>query len=183
MAWTPQELLEKQRDDYTDFHTTIDGDHRYVHEGKKFSVFVEEDLVKSAKHYLSLHTPVVVSGKMIHWRPSIISSTASVVIVRIYEDAIITNGQVLTPNNMNRSSSLQSSCTLKNGVTVDITGATKIGMYYVGSGGSPQSVSGGYDAGSSEEFVLSADTEYAIEIEVSSVADTKVIVELRWYEE
>lgn len=171
-----------QTDFMTGFHTTIDGDHRYIHDGMKFSVPIERIMAKAEKYLISFTAPAGSTGKLAHWRPAVISSTASNLIVRLYENIVSAGGSSVTPINMNLNSANVSVSTVKKGVTATVNASNIIALFSVGLGGGPQSRAGG-SGGATEEIVLDAGTEYIIEIEEPNVASTTAIVELRWYEE
>lgn len=173
-----------QVDTLTGFHTTIDGDHRYIHEGKKFSAPLEITMAQDDIYLISFTSPTAASGKYAHWRPAVISSTASNLLVRIYENISSgETGDAVTPLNMDRNSATASVSTVKKGVTATVAAANLIAIFSVGSGGGPQSRGGGTGGGATEEMILEAETEYIIEVEEPNVAATTAVVELRWYEE
>lgn len=172
-----------QADTLTGFHTTIDGDHRYIHEGKKFSAPLEITMAQDDIYLISFTSPTVASGKYAHWRPVVISSISSNLLVRIYEDIASTGGDAVTPLNMDRNSATASVSTVKKGVTATVAAANLIAVFSVGSGGGPQSRGGGTGGGATEEIILEVETEYIIEVEEPNVAATTAVVELRWYEE
>ena len=171
-----------QVDTATGAHTIIDSDHRYIHEGKKFSAVVEQALARDETYKLSFISPSVVSGKYAHWRPALISSSSSLLIVRLYENITSTDGTPVTSVNANRISTTTASTVVKKGVTADVSAATPIAIFSVGSGGTPQSQAGGA-VSADEEIVLKRDTEYIMEIEEPNVAATTVYVHMKWYEE
>jgi hypothetical protein len=83
---------------------------------------------------------------------------------------------------MNRNSTTMALTTVKEGITADVSLASPIAIFAVGSGGGPQSRAGG-GIGAAEEIVLEQETEYILEIEEPNVAATTAVIELRWYEE
>ncbi|NCC35505.1 MAG: hypothetical protein EOM24_26360, partial [Chloroflexia bacterium] len=143
-----------QEDTLTGFHTTIDGDHRYIHDGLKFNAPIEVTMAQDDIYKLSFLTPTVLSGKYVHWRPSLVYSSGSALYVRLYEDVSSgETGSAVTAYNMNRGSATTSASTIKEGVTADVSAASPIAIFAVGAAGGPQSRSGGA-AGASEEIVL-----------------------------
>jgi len=182
MAWTPQELFEKQRDELTNFHTTIDGDHAYIHRGRKFNATIEQDIAKNSTYKISFVSPTTISGLHANWRPALFFSSLSLLYVRVYENIASTGGSAVTPINMNRTSDKVAIAVVKKGITADVSSATPIKAYMVGSGGGPNARSGGA-SGAEEEIILKAQTEYIIEIVEPDTAATKLMLQLRWYEE
>jgi hypothetical protein len=180
---TMEALVSQQEDTLMGFHTTIDGDHRYIHDGIKFNAPIEVSMAQDDIYKLSITTPTVASGKYVHWRPSLIFSSGSALYVRLYEDISSgETGSAVTSYNMNRTSATTALATVKEGVTADVSTASPIAIFAVGSGGGPQSRSGG-GVGAAEEIVLEQETEYILEIEEPNVAATTAVIELRWYEE
>lgn len=171
-----------QVDAATGAHTIIDSDHRYIHEGKKFSTVLEQALAQDEIYKLSFISPSAESGKYVHWRPALISSSGSLLIVRLYENVTSAGGSAIIPVNANRISQTIALTTVKKGVTADVSGATPIAIFSVGSGGTPQSRAGG-SVSAGEEIVLKQGTEYIMEIEEPNVAATNVYVQMKWYEE
>ena len=102
---TIAETVEGARDKYTGFHTQIDGDHRYIHEGLAFSYLgTTGELSAAAKYAITIKTPVDTSGVYVHLRPAKFSATANTISITIAEGSTTTGGSAVIPFNRNRNS-------------------------------------------------------------------------------
>lgn len=177
-------IFEKVKDSITGFVTQITGDHRYIHEGKAFTYIGTTGSLAagSGTYSVSIHTPTVLSGKKIHFRPAKLSSTANTMLLTVTEGSTTTGGTAATPINRNRNSSAVSQSVVKAGITVSVAGTT-IHSEAVGGGSNPSNSVGGA-GGANEELVLLPDTEYAIKIDnIGATTASTGYFELFWYEE
>lgn len=171
-------------DQFTGFTIGISGDHAYIHKGKGYVINgVTASLASGASESISFKTPAATTGKMIHFRPTRVSSRANSASVTMIEGAVTTSGTKQTPQNLNRNKPNASLVDVYTGATISVAG-TGGTIYYseVGSGGA--SDRGGGSDGSNEERVLKPDTTYSITFTNTGAATASVSsYTLFWYEE
>ena len=177
------QVLEWFSDKFTRFLTQISGDHRYIHEGKAFSVIGNTGSVSAASSYVvSITTPPMERG-FIHLRPAIIGASANLTSVTIAEGATVTGGTASIPVNLNRNSKKASFVDFRLAPTVGVAGGTTIYQEILGTGGSTPARAGGA-GGAEHERVLKPNTTYTITFTVigASTAST-AYYDIWWYEE
>lgn len=170
----------------TDGTRTIDTDHGYIHEGKLFTapVFISA-LAAAGSNKITILTPSVASGKYIHYRPALISTSGDKVSVDLYEASSgNSGGSDVTAINRNRvmSSTATTMQAIKSGVTVTTNG-TLIDKQYIGGGTNVGGSSQGGTIGQEHEMVLKQNTLYTIVVTNGSSASNNILVTLKWYEE
>ncbi len=171
------------RDKFTGFFTQITGDHRYIHQGKAFSVIGNTGSVAAAGSYVvSLTTPPK-ERAFIHLRPAIVGASANVTSVTIVEGATVTGGSAATPVNLNRNSSKTSYVTFALAPTVSVAGSTTIYQEIIGTGGATPARAGGA-GGAEHERVLKPNTTYTITFTViGATTASTAYYDIWWYEE
>lgn len=177
------ELIELASDSFTHFQTGISGDHRYIHEGKAFSIIGNTGSVASGSSYsLAIKTPVDTSVAYIHLRPAITAATTNVTSVTVAEGSTITGGSAVVPINLNRNSINKSKVKCTAGVTVSAAGTT-IYQDIFGAGGATPARAGG-SSGAEHERVLKPDTIYSITFTViGATTASTAYFDVWWYEE
>ena len=173
-----------QIDQFTKFPIVVQSDHAYIHDGIGYTISgATASIAAGASWTMVIETPLLASGKFIHFRPIGFSSTANIMEARIAESTTYSGGSAVTPWNRNRNSSIASACTVKTGVTITAEGAVKLGYFSAGTGG-VTSRSGGVADGSAEEIVLKPGTTYSITF--SNIGTTTATIgyySIFWYEE
>lgn len=171
-------------DQFTGMNAGISGDHHYIHLGKGYIVNGNTaSLAAAGVEHISLTTPPANSGKVIHLRPTRISSRANSMSVSIVEGAVMTGGTVAVPQNLNRRKPNVSGVKVYTGATLTTAGnGGTIYLSEVGTGGA--SDRGGGADGSNEERVLKPDTTYSITFTNTGAATATVgTFSIFWYEE
>lgn len=163
----------------TKYCGVISSDHAYIHKGLAYTAFISIGSI-SAAYDICFTTPNTASGKLIHWRPIGITSSADYVSWQMTEGETFTGGTATTPRNRNRNfaddSKMQAfvynaTCT-PAGTVVDIGG--------VGTSGIATAKAGG-QSGADEELLLLPDTTYCLTLTPDGA--TVVTLKLFWYEE
>ena len=104
-------------DPRTNLLITTPSDHAYIHAEKAYSVMTTIASIAAGAYYKIGFTTPAYTSKYIHYRPSIISSSANIVRQEIYEDATFTGGDEIIPLNLDRASTNESTVVLRRGVT------------------------------------------------------------------
>ena len=170
-------LVQGWTESLTKYIGQIDSDHAYIHEGLAFTYITSQTI--SEAYRVSFTTPSVASDKIIHWRPTGITSSANYVQVTLYENTVYASGADVVPFNRNRNSAKTTELqALALGTTR--SGGDIIQVKGVGTSGNPQARSGG-GTFASEELMLKPNTNYTLELVPAGV--TSVVLELFWYEE
>lgn len=173
--------LTPETDAFTRFAVSLSGDHSYIHQGKSFSAMGSTSLAANANYGVTILTPAATVG-FVHYRPALISSSASYIGVTLLEAPTVSGGTPGTIINRERNNTAASGCTYKYGVTYT-SGGTTLDMTSAGSGWTPPARAGGA-MGSDVELVLKPETTYILLINnPTGGATTTVIWNLFWYEE
>jgi hypothetical protein len=177
-------ILEGARDDLAGFIAVSDNDHKYIHEGYGFSIIGNTGaLSAAASWYISFRTPIATSGRFIHLRPAILSSTANLLLMQVHEGSLATVGTAATPINLNRNkqASIPSKVVATTNAT-SVTDGTAILQMAVGAAGTGNASGGGGGAGL--ERVLKPDTLYTIKFtNIGTATATTGYFDIYWYEE
>lgn len=178
-------LFQKAIEAFTGALSVIDNDHRYIHEGKAFSVRGNTGALTagSGVYYITFRTPIATSGKYMHLRPVLISSTANLLLLEIHEGSVVGSlGSAVIPSNLNRNSDNPAKSLVYAG-SGTVTDGTQIAQWCVGSGGGAGSNAGG-GSGAAMERVARPDTVYTVKISaIGSVTATTGYFDLFFYEE
>ena len=167
-------------DRFTGFQITVSGDHAYIHRGKGFSAMGGASLAANANYGLTITTPAA-NVKYVHFRPALLSSSASYVKATLYEAPTFTAGTAGTPINRNRNSTTVAASTYAFGATYT-SGGTIIDI--AAFGGGVEGKGGGQSSGAEQELVLKPSTTYLLWIQNPSTgATTQLVWNLFWYEE
>ena len=67
--------LDQMQESLTGYIGVIDSDHAYIHASLAYTSLINTGSI-SAAYRIGFTTPTVASGKEIHWRPIVISSSA-----------------------------------------------------------------------------------------------------------
>lgn len=179
------ELFKNALDKFTGFVTQISGDHRYIHEGKAFSLIGTATINDGATLKFSFTTPntdINTKKKYIHWRPAGITTSAAGLGYRLYRGSTsISGGSSVTAQNKNHNSLNVSQITnIMQGATA--TEGTLVQAMNYGTSGNPVAASGG--SGSADhEIVLAPNTAYTINLINLGGANSVVTWDFFWYEE
>ncbi len=170
-----------QADGFTGYPIVLSSDHSYIHKGLGFSLVGNSGSVAAAGTFvISFVTP---SGKYVHLRPTSIGSTKNLGLFTIAEGSKMTGGTAATPLNRNRNSSNKSLVTVKTGATISAEGSIKLVELSIGSGGKPNTRSGGQN-GENDEIVLLPGTAYSLKFSNIGETDSTVFYfSMFWYEE
>ena len=178
-----REYLFKSIDTTTENLATITTDHRYIHEGRLFCYPLKVALNGGASYKVTILTPDVASGLIMHYRPAYISTSGDNVTITTYEGSSgNSGGSAVTPINRNRGSTRTSQSTVNIGQTVTTNG-TMIDMQYVGGGTGVGSTSSGEISSAEDELYLNPATLYTIVIDNGSSDSNTIFLLLHWYEE
>lgn len=162
--------------------TAIDISHKKIHDGRAFAFICEKSaLASGASCWIYFLTN---SSKEVHFRPSMVFSTDSLIKAELYEKVTYTaeSGTAATVFNHNRrlASSITTDMVVKNNAT--ITGGTRLPFFIpAGVDGSRQSQSGG-PGGAENEWLLEENTAYGIKVTNLGSASTDVTIVPFWYE-
>jgi hypothetical protein len=178
------EILDKAQDKFAYFLGVSDNDHKYIHEGKAFSIRGNTGALTagSGVYYLTFTTPVLGAGRYIHLRPVALFATANIMLTEIHEGSTVgTAGAAAIPQNLNRNSGRKAMTTVTVGSGTVVDGA-QIVQYISGAGGGGNATGGG--TGTVAERVLKPGTVYTVKISNigASTASTGYF-ELFFYEE
>lgn len=104
MAGTVHPMMSGFREGLTGYCGTISSDHAYIHQGKsRVLCHTTASLAAAAVEKLAFTTPAASTGIYIHWRPSMISSSANAARYQLYEDTDYANGTVAAAQDANRN--------------------------------------------------------------------------------
>lgn len=177
------QTLEWVSDKFTRFFTQISGDHRYIHEGKAFSVIGNTGSIAAGNSYVVSITTPPKERAYIHIRPAIVGASANVTSVTIAEGATVTSGSATIPVNLNRNSKKVSYVTARLAPTVSVAGGTTIYQEIIGTGGATPARAGG-SGGAEHERVLKPNTTYTITFTViGATTASTAYFDIWWYEE
>lgn len=167
---------------FTKFFSVIQSDHAYVHKGLAYTSIIDTGSI-SASYKIGFTTPTVASGKVVHWRPADIGSTADQITFKLYSAISFSAGTAVAPFNRNQDDFPTETGDMQafaQGVTATVTGGKVVDAGTIGSAGTRFSTSGG-SGGSEHELVLIPNTSYVLDL---VPADATVgICNLFWYEE
>ena len=162
---------------------TVDSDHRYIHQKKKFSAFLKQSIAAGGTHVFCFKTPAT---KYVHYRPANVTPSADKVDLQIFEGAVFTagTGTLLEANNRNRNNPIVSGVELRSAPTVTTVGTLLPGFsaWLPGSAGVGQ-VRQGDIAGGDDEIVLAQNTTYRFVATNGSTSANVVGFRFNWYEE
>lgn len=171
---------EIQVDNTTGHPISITTDHHHIHEGYFFEAFKKMALsANGGVLNIGLLTPV---NAYVHYRKSLISTTADNLTIDFFESATLTGGTILTPVNHNRNNSNIANSVLKDSPTISNTG-TQIASYFLGGSAGVGQSRGGAELGESNEWVLKSNTQYLIRFTNGSTAINTFNANFVWYEE
>lgn len=148
---------------------------KFLRSGQAYEASFTTSVAQSGSFKTSFLTP---EDELIYIQGIVVSSTAAVVKVELYENVTSSAGTAFTPTNLNRNSANISSVTVKTGVTADVTSVTPLETFCVGAG-SANTVSGL----NGDSLQLKKNTEYILVVTELGVAATQVDVDIRWHEE
>jgi hypothetical protein len=177
------EILNLAQDKFAYFLGVSDNDHKYIHEGKAFSVRGNTGALTagSGVYYLTFTTPATGVGKYVHLRPTSLFSTASIMLIELHEGSTVaTAGSASIPLNLNRNSprTANTTVTVGSGTVVD---GIQVAQFIAGTGGTGNSTGGG--SGTVAERVLKPGTVYTVKISNIGAATSTGYFELFFYEE
>lgn len=161
----------------------ITNEHALIHAGEMFYAYSLTSINAGATLKFTFTTPAVASGKYIHFRPAVISTSGDKLTMTMTEiPTSISGGSDVTAYNRNRLSTTTALSTLKTGVTLTES-ATVVDVAYVGGGTGVGSVRSGAETGEQNEVVLKQNTVYSITLTNNSSAANIVFLKMMWYEE
>ena len=171
-------------DHLTGSEVSISQDHTYIHQGKAYELsYYTASLAAAATEYLSFTTPQLLGGKVIHFRPTSLSSYANAASITITEGAVMTGGTAATPRNCDRMKPDASLVTVATAATLSTAGIAIIYNDSVGSGGA-RNRSGGAGGGAENERILKPETTYSIAFKnIGASTATVIYYDIFWYEE
>ena len=178
------EILNAAQDKFAHFIGVSDNDHKYIHEGKGFSIRGNTGSLTagSGVYYVTFTTPSNGTGKYVHLRPVGLFSTANIMLAEIHEGSTAgTAGSAVVPLNLNRMSSKTALTTVTAG-SGTVTDGTQIAQLMAGAGGGGNNSGGG--SGTVAERVLKQNTVYTLK--VSNIGSSTASIgyfELFFYEE
>ena len=175
--------IEENFEMVTDSFKTIDTDHAYIHEKKKFSAFLKQSISAGGTHVFCFKTPAT---NYVHYRPANVTPSADKVDLQIFEDAVFTagTGTLLEANNRNRNNPPVSGVELRSAPTVTTVGTLLPGFsaWLPGSTGVGQ-VRQGDTADGDDEIVLKQNTTYRFVATNGSDSANVIGFKFNWYEE
>ena len=177
------EILNLAQDKFAYFLGVSDNDHKYIHEGKAFSVRGNTGALTSGSgvYYLTFTTPSSGNGKYVHLRPTSLFSTAAIMLTELHEGSVVaTPGTASIPLNLNRNSSKKAVTTVTVG-SGSVTDGLQIAQFIAGTGGTVTSAGGG--SGTVAERVLKPATIYTVKVSNIGAATSTGYFELFFYEE
>lgn len=177
------QIFELARDRVAGFIAISENDHKYIHQGRAFSVRGNTGSVAAAgTYYVTLTTPSSTSGKFIHLRPTAFFATANLTLLEVHEGSIVaTPGSDATPINLNRNSTKTALTTVTVGSS-SVTDGTQIIQINAGTAGQAGNSGGGF--GTIAERVLKPGTIYTFKFTViGATTASTAYYELFWYEE
>ena len=100
--------------------TTIDSDHRVIHDGRGFSLSLEGSLAAAASVTLMVAVP---AGTYMHWRFGSIGTDDTPFGIELRDNVVTSaDGSVIVSRNNNRASNNTSDCVVTSGPTITDTG-------------------------------------------------------------
>lgn len=178
------EILDIAQDKFAGFLAVADNDHKYIHEGKAFSLMGNTGSLTAGtgKYYFTLLTPPASSGIYIHLRPALIAATANQMMLQLHEGSVVGSaGSVAVPVNLNRNSAKLSQAVVRTGAGT-VTDGTLLMQWVVGSGSGAQGAGGG--AGGTVERLLKPGTLYTFTItNIGAVTASTGYFEMFYYDE
>lgn len=177
------EILNLAQDKFAYFIGVSDNDHKYIHEGKAFSVRGNTGALTagSGVYYLTFTTPASGSGRFIHLRPTSLFASAAIMLTELHEGSVVgTPGTASIPLNLNRNSPKAAMTTVTVG-SGTVTDGLQIAQFISGTGGTGNSTGGG--AGTVAERVLKPGTIYTVKISNIGATASTGYFELFFYEE
>lgn len=168
------------RENVTGGVTTIDSDHRYIHQGKLFESFVKTTILTTGTYAIAIHTPI---DKELHYRPSTISPSADKITIELFEGSTYSAGTNIPIINHKRTDGETATQAVKGGVTIGMAGTKIAQVFLPGSTGIGQTRTGGGFNGSNNEWILKKDTIYIYKITNESTESNTIQVNFFWYEE
>lgn len=179
------EVCRQIFDTFTDGIKTIDNDHNYIHEGKKFMYGENFSLASAGTKLYTFTTPSVSSGKQIHLRPPKISCSGDKLKWEFIENNFVngSGSNLLTKIYNFKRDGTSSLMQFFNGGEAEATPGTVLFPDYIGGGTNVGGNSTGGVTQDKEEIVLKVNTNYSY-LFTNSSANTNVInIFLSWYEE
>lgn len=163
----------------------IDVDHSYIHEGIKFEYSENFTLGTGTSKIISFTTPTTVSGKSVHFRPELVSTSADKLKIELYEGDVISGGsdKLTSIYNYNRQSTTTTSMQLFKTGTSQSTPGTKLLTSYIGGGTGVGQSKSGSETGPREEKLLAINTTYSLKFSNGSSGDNIINVIVSWYEQ
>jgi hypothetical protein len=148
----------------------IPSDHAYIHDGKQFYAYHKADITAGATLKFTFTTPAASTGKYVHFRPSVISSSGDKLSMTMTEiPTSVSGGSAMTAYNRNRLSTATCGCALASGVTLTES-ATVVDASFIGGGTGVGGTRSGAEAQENDEIVLKQDTVYSITLTNDSSA-------------
>lgn len=175
--------LHIARESITKAWKSIDTDHAYIHEGKKFVAYHKATINAAATLEFSFTTP---ETGYVHYRPAKITPSGDKVDTAIYKDAAVTaeTGTALIINNQNLNSDNISGVELLVAPTFTDEGDLLPGFssWLPGSEGIGQTRNGNAE-NANDEIVFEPSTTYRFLLTNGSSAANIIGFNFRWYEE
>lgn len=161
----------------------ITTDHKYIHEGKAFSIGNKMDIAASKVGAIQITTPAT---GVVHFRPAMINAIGGPIFASLLEDYSFVGGSEIPAVNHRRIGTPPASAVVAKGAT-DITavaGAAAVSLDTVVVGSSTQgSQKLGGSVSEMEEWPLKPSTNYLITLTNTAVSTSTVGYGLFWYEE
>ena len=177
------DILQNAVERVTQSFASISTEHKYIHEGRLFTVPVIQEIADGASYKITFTTPDADSNLFMHYRPAAVVTSADNVTVGLYEGSTgITGGTPHTVTNRRRIAPKVSETSVLLGTAVTGDG-TLIDQTYIGGSVGAGQARGGGELGEENEFVLKVDTPHTLVISNGSSTPQKVYVMLKWYEE
>lgn len=166
-------------DQLTGSVTTIDEQHRLIHEGM---VYTCVDRQTSVANGANADWLLITNGAYPHFRKMHVALENADADLYLYEDTEVSgNGTEVTPRNNNRNSTRVSNTQVFSGPTVTDVGDTVLDQLYIpDTGGFFATAAQGEDIG--EEWILKPNTNYLIRLTNNSGGAITVGLYLSFYE-
>lgn len=162
---------------------TITTDHASIHEGKLFYAYSKSSILAAGTLKFTFTTPAASTGKYVHFRPSIISTSGDKVTMTMTEiPTAVSGGTTLASYNRNRISTVTPESVLKTGVTLTES-ATVVDIAYIGGGTGVGGTQSGAGTTEADEIVLKQETVYSITLLNESASANTVFMKIKWYEQ
>jgi len=175
----PEDQWQRQFDVIDDAVNVILAEHRMVHKGRFFSIFVKTDIDADASYYIGIQ----VGTKIPHLKQAWCSTDAEKVTVELIEGATFTDGTAVPVFNRNRNSSETPEVTVVKGVS-SVSGGVVIDSDYLGGGASegPFAMALGSEVAGVTEWNLKPNENYVLKLLKKGAASATALVKLIWYE-